>query len=67
MLTDVGEQYNHDLIHMVTFYMIQILSRTAQNLVTQNNYAIKIHLQVHHLFQKQKAGSLNELNVLGGD
>ena len=27
----------------------------------------KIHLQVHHLFQKQKAGSLNELNVLGGD
>lgn len=60
-------KYNHDLIHMVIFYMIQTLSRGAQNLVTQNNYAIKIQLQVHHLFEKQKAGSLNELNVLGGD
>ena len=47
--------------------MIETLSRGAQNLVTQNNYAIKIQLQVHHLLEKQKAGSLNELNVLGGD
>ena len=45
MLTDVGEQYNHDLIHMVIFYMIQTFSRAAQNPATQNNYAIKIHLQ----------------------
>ena len=67
ILTDVGEQYKHDLIHMVIFYMIQTLSRGTQNPVTQNNYAIKIQLQVHHLFEKQKAGSQNELNVLGGD
>ena len=67
ILTDVGEQYKHDLIHMVIFYMIQTLSRGTQNPVTQKNYAMKIQLQVHHLFEKQKAGSLNELNVLGGD
>lgn len=53
MLTDVAEQYNHDLIHMVIFYMIQTLSRAAQNPVTQNNYAMKIQLQVHNLFWKE--------------
>lgn len=56
MLTDTGEQHNHDLIHMVIF-MWHIL-RAAQN------YAMKINLQVHWLFQKQNARSWNEFNAL---
>lgn len=54
MLTDVGEQYNHDLIHMIISYMTQILFGTAQNPVTQHDYAMIIQLQVHHYFKTRK-------------
>lgn len=49
MLTDVGEQYNHDLIHMVIFYMIQTLSRAAQN-----NYTMKHSFKYIIYFKNRK-------------